>query len=173
MAARNPTAFTKWFDEEALLRRRNIVETVPDQILSGMEEILDNCQMVIGETHWPIRTNNTGVWAAGMEISRYHIEAPDLCGVDSAAGTVDILIAARVAVDNGYTGEIRYQSLVNGDSATRTFVNTTPAWLTLDTLTCDGDGVQEDIQIDLRVNLGDGVNDYAYLFGVFAYMLHQ
>ncbi len=96
-----------------------------------------------------------------------------MCGEDGFAGTVDIRITARVAVDNTFTGEIQYQSLSNGDSAARTFTNTTPAWITLDTLTCDGDGVQEDIEIDLRVNAGDGANNRAYLFGVFAYMLHQ
>lgn len=172
MAPRNPLSFTKWFDEEALLQRRHIVETVPDQILSGMEEILDNSQLVIGETHWPIRTALTGAWAAGMEISRYHLEAPDMCGEDGFAGVIDLKIMARVAVDNTFAGEIRYQSLIGADSATRTFTNTTPAWLTLDTLTCAGDGAQEDIQIDLRINAGGGA-DRAYIFGVFAYMIHQ
>lgn len=170
MAARNPLAFTLWFDEEAMLPRDPIVETQPDLVLSGMEEIFDNGQRVIGETFWPIRTALTGAWAAGMEIHRYHLEVPDLCG--PGAGTVTLKMSARVAVDNTFTGEIRYRSLVNGDSITRTFTNTAPAWLALDSLICLGDGAQEDIQIDLRINAGGGT-DRAYIFGVFGYMLHQ
>jgi hypothetical protein len=170
MAARNPTEFTTWFNEEAMLPRDPIVETVPDQILSGMEEILDNRQLVAGGMFWPIRTDQTGVWAAGMEVDRYYLEAPDLCGVDDAAGAVTFNVSARVWVDVGVTGEIRVQTLVGAGSVAHVFNNVAPAWIPLLALTAVGDGADETIQVDLRTNAGQ---DYAWIDGIFIYMLHQ
>jgi len=175
MAARNPSSFPTWWDETALRQGKNIVETVPDQIITGMEEIFDGAELIVSSRFKTIRTGEVGeAWDGGgaMEIIRYHIECTDMCDEDNAAGAVKIYCAARVWCDaTSADASVRFQTLNAADSETVGFANTSPAWVvTTGSLDATTDGGQEDIQIDLRVDTG---YDYAYCNGIAVWMPHR
>lgn len=173
MAARNPTSFTTFWDEEALQSGKRIVETVPDLIVTGMEEIFDSAELVISDVFKTIRTDEVGAsWTAAMELFRYHLEAIDYCDEDGVAGAGRVSCAARVWCDaTSADGSIRFQSLVNGGSVTQTFTNTSPAWVApAGSLGVETDGTQEDIQFDLRLDSG---YTYAYCNAICVWAAHK
>lgn len=173
MAARNPSSFTTWWDEEALQQGKNVVETVPDLIVTGQQEIFDSAEMVVSDFFRTIRTTeiNASSWTAAMEIARYNLTAIHMCGEDLAAGVHKLTCLARVWCDVAGAGAFRFQSLENGDSVTATFSNTSPAWVEASgTLSVDADGTQEDIQVDLKLTSG---YTYAYCNAICCWMEHK
>ena len=175
MAARNPSSFTIWFDEDALLPGKNIIETVPDQILDGAEEMFDQAELLVSWQGRPFRTTEIDpggdTWTGAMELVRLHMEAIDMCDEDGATGTHKALCAARVWCDGTATASLRFQSLVGGDEATASISNTSPAWVAIaGSLGLSSNNVQEDIQLDLRLDTG---YTYAYCNGIVVWMPHQ
>jgi hypothetical protein len=158
MAARNPSTWTAWIDDTAILDGSPIVETGPDDILDDSQYILDAEQMAISDDFRLFETTS----ATWVEVRRYHLKLKDICG--SGAATINAKFSVRVWTSAGGTlGNARV--VTNSDSQTTgTFSQTSPTWEALTTVTVATDDTQDDVIVSLIRDSGAGT---IYLSGVF------
>jgi len=168
MAVRNPTAITKYIDEEVFLPGLPIIADEPDSVQTDMVYVLDAPHLVISDFFWPIElvVNSDG---AGALIGTWIQNGLDMCGDDSYATEVTLKVSARVWVDATHTGNINV--ITNGDSDNTTFTNNTPAWIsTYLSMGYDCDDDQETVEVDIWCSTGDGAYDKVYIDALVAWV---
>lgn len=160
MAARNPSSFTKWLDEEALQQGKRIILTSPDQTIDDIEYCLDAGSLILADCFPVIGENG----ASFVDVIRYHLPAiTDLCDVSSPASNLTCQLYFRMWVESGVTGNVRVQ----GGSGTysETITGTTAgAWVKASsTYNIPTHDSQVDLTIGIRAASGA---DFCWIGGV-------
>jgi len=154
MAARNPSAFTTWIDEDLLAAGRKIVETQPDNIWNDLQFFRDAKQMVVSDAFWFQRTNSGSM----QEFARYKIE-PKNRGV----GTGTLSWSVRAKIDGTAVGEFQIVSPTTTTTLSGV-TDSTPIWQALTgSHTEDMDDTAIDFVLSARVTSGTG---FVYCHGI-------
>ena len=163
MAARNPTAYTQWIDESALVSGQPILEATPDAILNDQEFILDQPTLVMSWTGgWPFHSN-AGAYAT---MTRFYARCKDICGeAGFATNEIGCQVYLRCWVDStSCAGDLRLVNVnapaVADTTSTISFSTAsgiyTPTWIFAgaDVMNMKSGGIENEIEMQMRVTAG-------------------
>lgn len=159
MAARNPTDFTRWIDEEAVERKDPIVLTQPNNIFNDLQWLMDAPHLLFS---WGgIELSATA--GSATEVFRIRLHNKDLA--TSATTTTPVSWTARLRLFGGATGTITLNDGTTTDTTTST--SATAAWCAVQTgYVLQTNGVDVDLVVSLHISSGTGT---VFLDGLLIY----
>jgi hypothetical protein len=153
MAARNPTAYTKWQSVRKYETGRSVLASSVDEVIADQIFMLDEERMVSEN----IITNGFQSTSSGTftAVESFHVKTKDMCDVDTVSGGVISHEGAILAwADSGTAGEVRF---VAGSTSGALAVTATSAiwhgWGTFDITTND---TVDAVSIEAKVTSGGG-----------------
>lgn len=149
MAARNPTDWTTWLDEDALRAGEKIITTEPDKVFNDLQYYRDAPQLLWSHCG-PFPNNNS---TAYVDQARSKIWLKDRAAA-SETGTLAWSVRGWMS-DAAATGTFRLTTPTG--TSTISVSSTTPAWLTVSTgHTEDMDGTAIECVIAGKRDTGTG-----------------
>ncbi len=149
MADRNPSDWTRWNDEQALRRGKNVVLTVPDLTFDDLQYMRDAPMLLISDC-FPTRTT-----ASGTPVEKYRVRFHNKDIATSASTTTPVTWSARVRVSGGATLTVTLDDGTTTDTATST--SATDVWLPLQTgYTLKTNAVDVDLIVSIHISSGAG-----------------